>query len=108
IGLAELSPSRLSIHPRLGPWLGLRALSVVDPPPVRQRSAPRRLRLCPPCAKPWMSALSKAQAEPRPHEESWSRAWLRVRDSCPVGRDARYGDNQIRYHYTKDKRALNE
>jgi len=108
IGLAELSPSRLSIHPRLGPWLGLRALIVFDAPPVRQRSVPRRLSLCAPCAKPCMAALSKAQAEPRDHGESWFRAWLRVRDSCPVGRDARYGDNQIHYHYTKDKRALSE
>ena len=32
--------------------------------------------------------------------------WLGVRDACPVAREARYGEDQIRYHYAKDPTAL--
>ncbi len=35
----------------------------------------------------------------------WQR-WLAVRDACPVGRKYRYSENQIRYHYTKERRYL--
>jgi methylmalonic aciduria homocystinuria type C protein len=38
-------------------------------------------------------------------EAGW-RAWLAVRESCPVGREYRYCDAQIEYHYTKDRAIL--
>ena len=38
---------------------------------------------------------------------SW-RAWLACRDSCPIGREHRYSDAQIRYHYTRSRDALSE
>jgi hypothetical protein len=38
-------------------------------------------------------------------ERGW-RAWVAVRDACPVGRASRYGDEQIRYHYAKDRGVL--
>jgi methylmalonic aciduria homocystinuria type C protein len=93
-GLAGLSPSHLSIHPRLGPWLALRAVMVFDappPPPPPALSPP-----CAGCAQPCMPALAAALAEPA----DWRR-WLAVRDACPVGREHRYGSEQIHYHYTK-------
>lgn len=109
IGLAELSPSHLSVHPRLGPWLGLRALVVFDAPPLADlEPGSRRQSLCAPCAKPCLTALAHAEAEPSTDAERWFRAWLDVRDSCPLGRAARYGERQLRYHYTKDRRALRE
>jgi methylmalonic aciduria homocystinuria type C protein len=37
--------------------------------------------------------------------ESW-RAGLAVRDACPVGREFRYSDAQLAYHYTQDARFL--
>jgi methylmalonic aciduria homocystinuria type C protein len=37
--------------------------------------------------------------------EQW-RLWLAVRDACPVGREYRYSENQIRWHYAHDRSAL--
>ena len=30
----------------------------------------------------------------------------RIRDACPKGHEHRYGDDQIRYHYAKDRAVL--
>jgi hypothetical protein len=38
-------------------------------------------------------------------ERDWA-SWVNVRDACPIGRDSRYSDEQIRYHYTKLRRLL--
>jgi hypothetical protein len=53
------------------------------------------------CDAPCHDALARALATPN----DW-RAWLAVRDACPIGRDYRYDDDQLRYHYTKDRAAL--
>jgi cyanocobalamin reductase (cyanide-eliminating) / alkylcobalamin dealkylase len=42
---------------------------------------------------------------PKLDADTW-RAWLAVRDACPVGREHRYGDDQIAYHYAKRRDAL--
>jgi len=106
-GLAWLSPSHLSVHPTYGPWIALRAAIVidVDGPPSHEPPAPP----CD-CARGCGPALDRALAagEPRGRNdlrERW-RLWLAVRDACPAGRDHRYGDAQIRYHYTGDRAAL--
>jgi len=104
-GLAELSPSHLSVHPELGPWLGLRAAVVFDMEAPPERGA-RPARRCPSCSKPCLNALGRAKALERSDPERAWRAWLGVRDSCPVGRAARYSEAQIRYHYTKARSAL--
>lgn len=101
-GLAGVSPSHLSVHPRLGPWLGLRAVVVFaesyepETPPASWRPCER----CPkaPCVAPFERARAEASAR-------W-QSWLAVRDSCPVGRAARYGNTQIRYHYTKERALI--
>lgn len=103
-GLAELAPCHMSVHPELGPWLGLRAVLVVDAPPP-QRLPPTPARQCPGCHRPCLAALSNAVSQPPGAADSW-RAWLQLRDSCPVGRQARYGSDQIHYHYTKDRSIL--
>jgi hypothetical protein len=33
-------------------------------------------------------------------------AWIAVRDACPVGREGRYSDAQLEYHYTKARGLL--
>ncbi|HEU5077137.1 MAG TPA: hypothetical protein VFU02_23260 [Polyangiaceae bacterium] len=101
-GLAGMSPSHLSVHPRVGPWLGLRAVVVfaenyeAEPAPVAER--PCEGCSLKPCVRPFERARADARAD-------W-QAWLAVRDSCPVGRRARYGDPQIRYHYTKERALI--
>jgi hypothetical protein len=33
-------------------------------------------------------------------------AWRRVRDVCPEGAAYRYQEDQLRYHYTKEREPL--
>ena len=108
-GLAHLSPSRLSIHPAYGPWWSLRAVVVVDADaPVGDR--PRAPDPCTPCSKPCLAAFERAAAvtdvgKPGDVEQKWE-SWALVRDVCPEGKAYRYGDDQLRYHYTKDRSIL--
>lgn len=92
-GLGVLAPTQLVIHPVYGPWFGLRALVALDgdPPPHAPRLAYHCTGDC---------AARLAQTS-----DSW-RSWLAVRDACCVGRDYRYGEAQLAYHYTKDPDLL--
>jgi len=119
-GLVTLGPAGLVIDVVRGPWIAFRAALVVA---LENKVAPPPpLSPCDSCqAKPCIEALARAQAQPSstPHagrdaighdvhvQPQW-RLWLGVRDACPVGRDARYSDAQIRYHYARDPRALDE
>lgn len=112
-GLAWLGRAHLSIHPVHGPWIGLRAIVVLDAPagdlPVPDLADP-----CRDCASSCLPLLERAVAASRDDGDllstpraSWP-LWVAVRDACPVGRSGRYAEPQIRYHYTKDKRVLRD
>jgi methylmalonic aciduria homocystinuria type C protein len=119
-GLAFLAPSMLSVHPVYGPWIALRALVVVEAVAGPPGPAPV---LAPPCdceraCGPYLRralALSARATEGTGEgrigqgeiAEQW-RAWVAVRDACPVGRGHRYSDAQIAYHYTKQRRWLDD
>lgn len=98
-GLAWLSPSHLCVHPEYGPWIALRAAVVLDLPGEPSRP------IAPPCdcsagCLPWLET-ALAAGEPANQDdlrERW-RLWLAVRDACPVGREHRYSEEQILYHY---------
>lgn len=96
-GFAALAPTHLLVHPTYGPWFGLRAVILAGGvvPPRTTATLPCR------CDESCTRALTSARAS----KGSW-RAWLAVRDACPVGRDHRYSDDQIGYHYTKDRSLL--
>lgn len=95
-GLATFAPTGLAIHPIYGPWFALRAVVALEGAPVvRAPIAP----VCR-CERACLDALAAARAG-----SDW-RAWLAVRDACPIGREHRYSDEQIRYHYTKDLSSL--
>lgn len=113
-GAAEASPVGLCVHPVHGPWFSLRAALVfaVDGPPARV--APPTCSRC--VERPCIAARARAiAASGVPAEQitceiftaQWP-AWLAVRDACPIGRAARYSDQQIRYHYAKQLRTLSE
>ncbi len=106
-GLADLSPSHMSVHPRFGPWLGLRAVVVFDCEPPEMPASAAPTSPCQGCTRPCLGALRAALDSTSGAAGSW-QAWLALRDSCPVGRGARYGAAQIRYHYTKSRDALDE
>lgn len=100
-GLAHLSPSHLSIHPVHGPWIALRAVVVfdVEGPSEHAGAAPDP---CSGCQTPCLPALERAlRPAPADDPETAWRRWLQVRDVCPVGRSARYGEDQIHHHYAK-------
>lgn len=103
VGLAALSPSHLLVHPLHGPWLALRAVAVVDVAgPTDPPSPPERP--CQNCSAPCVPALEHAVAVSGAPLTSAAvvanaQAWIAVRDACPVGQGARYGPNQLAYHY---------
>jgi hypothetical protein len=89
-GLAPLSPVGLNIHPVFGPWIGLRAVLILDragpagPPP-------RLANPCPDCTRTCVPAFERARAAVGAAADTW-RLW--------------YGEAQIRYHYTKERSVL--
>lgn len=97
-GLAWRSPAALSVHPRYGPWIALRA-AVVLHGTRHERDAPMP-RPCFGCATGCEKRLRSLAAE-----AGW-RDWLAVRDACPLGREFRYPAQQIAYHYTKSRALL--
>jgi methylmalonic aciduria homocystinuria type C protein len=105
-GLAYLTETHASVHPTYGPWIALRAavsLAIPGPPgPPPQLAHP-----CGSCSRGCLPAFERAlttldgppsEANLRAHWQTWL-AW---RDTCPVGREHRYTEAQIRYHYLRD------
>ncbi len=98
-GLAWLSPSHLCIHPEYGPWMALRAAVVLDLPGEPTRPIPPPCDCSANCHPVLETALAAgAPANQADLRERW-RLWLAVRDACPVGREHRYAEEQILYHY---------
>jgi cyanocobalamin reductase (cyanide-eliminating) / alkylcobalamin dealkylase len=111
-GLAFFTESQMSVHAVHGPWIGLRAaisLATVGPP----GPPPAPVHPCGGCAARCLPALQRAvstlrgapsAANLREHFD----AWLAYRDACPVGRESRYSEAQIRYHYLHDRELLRQ
>jgi len=92
VGLAARAPIGLAIHPVYGPWFALRAVVLGDGEPIARAPIARPCE----CGAACMQALARAQAARGPDA---ARAWLAVRDACPVGREHRYSEAQIEHHY---------
>jgi methylmalonic aciduria homocystinuria type C protein len=105
-GLAWLSPSHLCVHPEFGPWIALRAAVVLDAPFVDEHGPPPASCPCEHQCLPLLEAAlaGETTADSAHVLEHW-RAWLAVRDACPVGRQHRYSDEQIVYHYIGERPA---
>ncbi len=109
-GLSALSPSHLSVHPRYGPWIGLRSLVVVRAAGPACRPQPPQLP-CGGCEGQCLPAFRRALASSpgaldRGSVKRHFQRWLAARDACPWGREFRYGEAQIRYHYLEDRGVL--
>ncbi|MCG8418243.1 MAG: hypothetical protein MJE77_09910 [Proteobacteria bacterium] len=107
-GLAALSSCHLSVHRQFGPWIALRAVIVVDCDGPGEVRPIRQPCVCDEhCTPAFQRALAAASAESDQVDldKHW-RLWVSVRDACPIGRAHRYDDEQIRYHYTKDRERL--
>jgi len=110
VGFAAVSPSHLAIHPLHGPWFALRAVVVVDVTgPEGALVEPQRP--CHGCSAPCVPALERAVAASGTPLNSAAVAahaadWIAVRDACPVGQSARYGEAQLSYHYAPARSRL--
>jgi methylmalonic aciduria homocystinuria type C protein len=91
-GFGTLAPTQLVIHPIYGPWFALRAVVLTAGTPVTRR--------LPAAACDCADRCTRAFERAREAQGSW-RDWLAVRDACCVGREHRYSDDQLEYHYTK-------
>lgn len=103
IGFAAISPSHLAIHPQHGPWLGLRAVVVLDVAGPETATSILE-RPCERCSAPCVPALQHALEASGTALDSASIAahasdWIAVRDACPLGKASRYGSRQLAYHY---------
>lgn len=109
-GLAYLSDSHLSVHAIYGSWIGLRAaVSFAVPGPASP--APELPHPCGGCSGQCLPAFERAlKAMHGRLDEAAARAnwqkWLACRDACPTGRQHRYSEPQIRYHYLEDRQQL--
>ncbi|MEO8182071.1 MAG: hypothetical protein ABI895_24820 [Deltaproteobacteria bacterium] len=111
-GLAYLSESQLSVHAKYGPWIGLRAALSIDLPGP-SGPPPQLAHPCAGCAGRCRPALERAIAaitgtvDDAAVAQHW-QLWLACRDACPTGRQYRYADEQILYHYRKDRNQLRQ
>ena len=117
---AYLDPiSHLCIHHQYGPWTAMRAVIVLnaeyyDSDLDEKESA----ELISPCSEFEMENVQRQWNEikkvlfdkrhddckPQP-ADSW-KYWLKMRDAYDIGREYRYSDDQILYHYTTDTKVL--
>ena len=121
VGLGARGPAGLVVNAEVGPWMAFRAVAIVAVPgPETVVAAPSP---CVTCAdRPCVAALETAQRIQQARHSVppavtrdgahaaqvvpvW-RAWLGVREACPVGGAARYSEAQVRYHYARDRNAL--
>lgn len=109
-GLAFLTETHQSVHPIYGPWIALRAvISLALPGPAGP--SPVLLHPCGGCAGRCAGAFERALAtvDSPPSEANlrahWG-AWVAWRESCSVGREYRYGEGQLRYHYLQEPEQL--
>ena len=86
-----------SVHPRLGAWLSYRAALV-----LKENAKPEEAGLAPDERMPMVFDVEQyGGPESRQTGESSSFVkWLAVRDAVPVGREHRFPEAMIRYHYT--------
>lgn len=107
-GLAKTSPSYLSVHPVHGPWISFRGVAIFDTTGPDATALPPLADTCTGCLAPCMEVLERALKGVGPVTSvdgplpNWPE-WVTIRDACPVGRASRYSDQQVRYHYGKDR-----
>jgi len=122
-GLAYLDTEcHLNIHATYGPWIAFRGALVLDAEfvdfseeagemksSVKEALQPKELTH--PCQH--LSCLAKKREATKlalahintPVREKWS-LWVAVRDACDVGREHRYSQDQVLFHYRHDPEHL--
>ena len=108
-GFAQRSSSHLCIHPKYGPWISLRGVIIFDflmDIPAIDSNALCDTQCAVRCGKAFTNAI--AAMDSAKHEairQGWIQ-WLQIRDLCTIGRQYRYSQPQLEYHYTHNKDIL--
>jgi methylmalonic aciduria homocystinuria type C protein len=120
-GFAALGPAQLCAHPEVGSWFALRAVIVLGVETAHTKVFSPATAPCEGCAAPCQAKFetarqitnaaraAHAQGAPSPALSSLRTAfepWLAIRDACPVGKEHRYSEDQISYHYSAAFRSL--
>lgn len=110
-GVAEQSPVGLLVHPEYGPWFSLRAAAVFGLPGPAGAAPPATCSRC--SDKPCLPARERVHTATggiysRESFDAHWRLWLEMREACPVGAQARFTEQQTRYHYLKQLDILRE
>lgn len=113
LGLAEMGPTMLAIHPVRGPYMALRAAVVFDQAgtPAEPLESPCKRcaeRPCVPAMKAALDAVGGAEKLDRAAILNEVEAMINARTACPIGRDYRYSEALLRYHYLHDRELLFE
>jgi methylmalonic aciduria homocystinuria type C protein len=110
-GVGEVGPINLCIHPAHGPWFSLRAAVMFDVEGPAPRVPDPTCSVCAdrPCVAARAKVLTQSEGvfDGAAVRSNWLN-WLAMRDACPVGRTARYSEEQIRYHYLKERAILDK
>lgn len=102
-GLAWLSDSHLCVHPEFGPWMALRGAVVFDAPGPSSTPATAPCDCSLGCGDALAAATEAGKLETQADlDHSW-RKWLAVRRACTVGQRHQYSEQQLLYHYTKER-----
>lgn len=106
----ELGPVGLCVHPEHGPWISLRAAVVFEVEGPSERAATPTCSSCTsrPClaARDRVVALAAERGLTKASFDANWQDWLAMRDACVLGKQARFSEQQIRYHYLKDLTVL--
>lgn len=111
--------SYLCIHKTYGPWMALRALIVLNNQYQHNSNLQSKYSLNDICTykeqqnviKQWKEIQAVLYNDTNDNKdnkeimESW-RYWLKLRDCYDIGKNYRYSDDQILYHYTTDLNIL--
>jgi hypothetical protein len=98
--LCASTKAHLALHPRFGPWFGLRAVIVIDgiyEEEVQELHLPENV----------IEKCNNIGAAFDFNSTDY-RDFISLRSSCPLGQDYRYGQDQLNYHYTKNKTILRD
>ena len=107
----------LSIHPTFGSWVAFRAVVVVDLPATHLHGPPRHLESLMSDQETEAARVAFAEALKASSEVELSvdgmplhlaQKWAAMRDCVGLGREHKYGARQSAYHYTKDRKLLEE
>lgn len=113
-GMCYLSPkTHLCYHPKFGVWLGLRAAIVFNC--LYDKEPPKLLSSLEPEIEEKQEELINELVKNKEYDirnPEVAKKWIEFRDLSVVGKEYKYDDNQLWYHYTKDvkyiQNALND